>query len=75
MAAGEAPQLRIESQQTSEAWLLARYEAWRVHHASCGQCTTGSWYEPNFTLRPCRAGRLKFEAWVRLASAVNIPKG
>lgn len=70
-----APVLHLTSEETqSERLLLSRYNEWRNHYDECPICNHGDWNSPDFALRPCRVGKVRFTSWQRLSMALGIPK-
>lgn len=70
-----APVLHLSDAETKgERLLLSRYNEWRNHYDECRTCNPGSWQQPDFVLRPCRVGKVRFVSWQRLACALSIPK-
>lgn len=72
--AQQAPNLTVDADSAIERRLCAVYQEWREHFETCPTCNGGSWFEPDFVVRPCRVGALRFQAWNRLACASSIAK-
>jgi hypothetical protein len=69
-----APLLHAAGDSAAERMLLAAYTEWRQHYEWCTVCNVGPFYEPDFRLRPCRIGEMRFRRWATLGVATNIPQ-